>query len=192
MEQFFEISGQELEWIQPQWHEPRYELRAGDRLLSILQIRNSFIKTWQGTATATQAGWTFEPSGFFRPRVTAQNTTGGESIATVQMDGPLDTTGKLELADGSQLSVKTNLWGSEFDFLTEANEPVMSLRRVGGLFGNKTLVKVNGQQAAVSRVMEPQKLLFLVCLGHYLATIAQSSLISALIVGMIAAIVAIL
>ena len=191
MEQFSEVSGQELEWIQPKWHESRYELKAGDRLLSVLQIRNSFIKTWQGTATTAQADWTFEPSGFFRPRVSAQNTPGGESIAAVQMNGPLETTGKLEFADGGKLSVKTNVWSSEFDFLTEANESVMSLRRVDGLFGSKTLVKINGQ-AAASGTIEPQTLLFLVCLGHYLATIAQSSIISALIVGMIAAIVAVL
>lgn len=191
MEQFSETSGQDLEWIQPQWHEPRYELRAGESLLAILQIRNSFIKTMQGTATTSQAGWTFEPGGFFRPRVAAQNSASGEFLATVQMDGPLETTGRLEFADGGKLNMKTNLWGSEFDFLTEANESVVSLHRVGGLFGSKTLVKINGK-AADSIAIESQRLPFLVCLGYYLATISQASILMTIFVGIIAGIVAIL
>lgn len=191
MEQFSEISGQELEWIQPEWHEPRYELRAGESLLAVLQIRNSFIKTMRGAATTSQASWTFEPGGFFRPRVSAQNTASGESLATVQMDGPLETTGRLEFADDHKLNIKTNLWGSEFDFLTEANESVVSLRRVGGLFGSKTLVKINGK-VADSIAIASQTLLFLVCLGHYLATLSQASILMAIFVDIIAGIVAIL
>ena len=125
-----ELIGRELEWKQPNALRKEYELRDGEALVANLSFRSAF-----GSFATGESGdgvWTFKRVGFWQPRATVR-TSGSEAELAVFRNNTWRDGGTLELPDGRKFPADTNFWKTRYEFRTDANEPLISFRKIGGM-----------------------------------------------------------
>ncbi len=160
MKRIADLVGRELEWKQPRATKREFELRDGDEIVSALRFR-SLLGSF-ATADTSDGSWTFKRVGFWKTRVTICAAGSETEIASFH-NNTWSSGGTLTLADGLSFRANTNFWMSKFEFSSEAGEPLVRFRKLGGVIHLSSKMEVLPAAAAM-----PQ-LPWLVALGWYLA-----------------------
>jgi hypothetical protein len=153
-----EVIGRKLEWLQPSAWKMEYELRSGDELIATLRFRRSFGSF--ATAESADGCWTFKRVGFWQTRVTIRRC-GSETDIAIFKNSTWSGGGTLELPDGRKVLATTNLWQTDFEFKTEAGEPLIRFKP-GGLVHLSATVEIQRDAVGVP------ELPWVVMLGRYL------------------------
>jgi len=155
-----ELVGRELNWVHPDWRRMEYELQDGTECAATLRFRT----TWGTHATAESGDgcWTFKRVGFLQTRATIRACGADDELASFR-NNAWKGGGILELPDGRRYPANTNFWMTSFDFTTEAGDPLVTYRRIGGLLQLSSAMEI--QPAAVSVGEFP----WIAMLGWYLA-----------------------
>lgn len=164
MKKIAEVIGRELKWVQPSAWKMEYELRAGDELIATLRFRSSFGSF--ATAENADGCWTFKRVGFWQTRVTIRDC-GSETDTATFKNNTWSGGGTLELPDGRKILATTNLWQTNFEFRTEADETLIRFK-TGGLVHLSATVEILPGAAGVP------ELPCLVMLGWYLAVMMHT------------------
>jgi hypothetical protein len=159
-----ELIGQELEWVQPHALRMEYELRAGDTVTATLHFRSSLGSF--ATGTSADGSWTFKRVGFWQTQVTVR-PSGQEIDLAVFKNNTWSGGGTLELPDGRKYLANTNFWASQYEFKTEADEALISYKKIGGILHMSAAVEI--YPAAKDLPEMP----WMVLLGWYLTVMMQ-------------------
>jgi hypothetical protein len=159
-----ELIGQELEWVQPHALRMEYELRAGDAVTATLHFRSSLGSF--ATGTSADGSWTFKRVGFWQTQVTVR-PSGQEIDLAVFKNNTWSGGGTLELPDGRKYLANTNFWASHYEFKTEADEALISYKKIGGILHMSAAVEI--YPAAKDLPEMP----WMVLLGWYLTVMMQ-------------------
>lgn len=154
----------ELKWVQPHALKMEYELRDGDDVVMTLRFRSMFGSL--ATAESADGCWTIKRVGFWQTRATIR-ASGDERDIAVFRNKTWAHGGTLELPDGRKYSANTNFWGTAFEFKTEAEEPLVKFRKIGGVLHSSAMVEIQSAGASLP------ELPWLVALGWYLAVMMQ-------------------
>lgn len=160
-----ELIGRELKWVQPTAFKTQYELRSEGELVAVLHISGLFRD--QAAAECADGCWTFERVGFWRNKVRVRARDSEADDALFKMSRWGDGSGVLQLSDGRKLSATTNFWRTEYQFRSEAGEPLLRLSG-GGVLRQSAEVEVHARAAGLP------ELPWLVMLGLFLLVIARA------------------
>jgi hypothetical protein len=160
MKRILEIAGHESHWKQPRALLPEYELRADGELAATLVFRSTFGSF--ATGTSADGCWTFKRLGFVATTVTIR-AEGSETDLAVFRNNTWTGGGTLEFPDGRRLRANTNFWTTRYQLSTEAEAPLITFSRIGGLLHVSCAVEVHDAARAMP------ELPWLVMLGWYLA-----------------------
>jgi hypothetical protein len=149
-----------LSWQQPQALRCEYELRAGDELLATLRKTSTFGSAMDAEIGASR--FTFKPEGFFRSRITVQETGAAGEPAVFQSG--FCGGGRLALPDGRSYRWKmTSFWGSSrWAFVDDSDRPLVRFKSRNRLFRAGSDVEVGPGALALP------ELPVLILLGWYL------------------------
>ena len=165
-----ELAGRELKWVQPHVFKMEYELQDGDSVVAALRFRSSFGSF--ATAETAEGSWTFKRVGFWQTRVTIR-ASGTETDLAAFHTRTWSGGGTLEFPDGRKYPVNSNFWETEYEFKTETGEPLITFRRIGGVFHLSSTMEIH---PAATRIAE---LPWMVPLGWYLAVMMNSDNVAA-------------
>ena len=163
MRRIAELIGWDLKWVQPTPFRPEYELRAGDELVALLRVSGLFRD--QAAAESADGCWTFERVGFWRNKVRIRAPE--DDVAVFKLSRWGDGSGVLQLPDGRKLSATTNFWRTQYQFRSEAREPLLRLSSSG-------VLRQNAKVDIHTRTAEMPELAWLVMLGLFLMVIAKA------------------
>ncbi len=154
-----DLTGRALKWVQPHAMKMEYQLLADDALAATLDFRSA----WGSFASAASADgvWTFKRVGFWQTRVTVR-ADGGSSDLAVFRNATWSGGGTLEMADGRKYPANTNFWSTLYQFTTDAGEPVISFRKIGGMLHMSSEVEIHPIASTLSEAR------WMVLLGWYL------------------------
>lgn len=153
---------QNVHWVRVNNWKQNYELRTviGDVVATMTRP-----SVWRSQAEVEAAGnrWTFERRGFLRQQIHIFSVGTGESpgIFHYRMNR-----GRLEYHDGRVFHWRSNMWGNNFAWTNEQDEPLVGFQ-VSGLLRVQGAVSLD---PARDRTEVPSLLLFL---GWYLITLHQ-------------------
>ena len=151
-----EVSGEELEWVQPQALKRHHELRAGEQVVAVIDFERQTL----ATAFAAGAAWTFKREGFWHPHVTVRKAGDGTQIAVFQPH--FSGGGELKLSGGDVYALKiASFWHSEWQWSHEGLV-LVTTRRPSGLLKSSGIVDIPAGARAVPETE------LLVVLGWYL------------------------
>jgi hypothetical protein len=159
MQKITELIGQELRWTQPHALKMDYELRARDVIVATLHFRSSLGSF--ATAVSAEGSWTFKRVGFWQTGVTIR-AAGAETDLAMFKNNSWSGGGRLELPDGRKYPANTNFWSTQYEFMRETGEPLISYRHIGGVLHMSSLVEIHGLSKEVVEMP------WLVSLGWYL------------------------
>lgn len=160
MKRMRDVAGGPLRWVQPGTWTSAYELHAGDDKVATLAFRSAFGSL--ATGESADGSWTFKRIGFLSTRVTVRRS-GGDTDLAVFHNNTWSGGGTLELPDGRKYRANINFWATQYELRTESDSPLITFRRVGGLFHLSSAVEVHDAAKALA------ELPWLVMLGWYLA-----------------------
>ena len=146
MRRIAEVVGGELRWVQPTAFKPHYELRAGDELVAVLRIGGLFRD--HAAAESADGRWTFERVGFWRNKVRVRAAGAQPDVAVFKISRWGDGSGVLQLPDGRKLPATTNFWRTEYQFRSEAGEPLLRLSS-GGVLRQNAKVEAHARAAGL-------------------------------------------
>ncbi|MGE5293968.1 MAG: hypothetical protein ACM3VT_04005 [Solirubrobacterales bacterium] len=164
MEKTANFVGKPLLWRSAALLRAEYELRSDDLVVAVLRFRSAW-----GTFATAESGdgcWTFKRVGFWQTRATIRACDSEEEIATFK-NNTWTAGGTLVFPDGRQYPANTNFWQTQYEFTTEAGEPLIHFRN-RGLFGNSAEVTI------LPAAKEVTELPWMVCLGWYLIVMMQN------------------
>jgi hypothetical protein len=153
-----ELSGKELQWVQPGLLKMYYELRAGDERVATLRFRSTYGTF--ATAESADGCWTFKRVGFWQTRVSIRPCGASHETAVFKND-TWSGGGTVEFPDGRRVLANTNFWQTNYEFMTEAGEALVEFR-AGGWIRLSAQVEVDPKAATLA------ELPLLVTLGWYL------------------------
>lgn len=159
-----DLARRSLKWHQPKMLRMSYHLLDGEEIVAVVEFRSAFGSF--ATARSADGTWTFKRTGFFRPVVTARAQGSEKDIAVFRND-TWHRGGTFELPDGRTYLASTNFWATTYDITTQTGEPLISFKRIGGVFHLTTEVEIH---AAAARKPE---LPWMVMLGWYLIVLMQ-------------------
>ena len=151
--------GRELKWIQPHTFKQDYLLMDGAETAGALRFRSIFGSLAE--AESADGCWSFKRVGFWQTRVTIRACGSPTDLGQFR-NKTWTSGGTLELADGRRYPANTNFWLTEFRFTTEAGQPLVDFRHIGGLLHMSSLVTLQPAAAALD------ELPWLAALGWYL------------------------
>lgn len=159
MQSIVDVAQQPLQWMQPSLLKEAYELRTGEALVATLNFRSS----WGTLATAQSADgcWTFKRTGFWQNKASVR-VCGMETDLAVFQNNTWSNGGTLTFSDERHFKATTNFWMTNYEFRTEADEPLVRFK-YGGVFRLSAQVEI---LPAASGLAE---LPLLVLFGWYLA-----------------------
>ena len=157
-------AGRVLTWTQPAALRREFVLRDGEDEVATLHFRSALGSF--ATAETGDGSWTFKRVGFWAPRATVCVAGSDTEIASFK-NNTWTGGGTLTMADGRSLRANTNFWMSTFEFVSEAEEPLVRFRKVGGLFHLSSNVEVLPPSVAF------RELPWLVVLGWYLTILMR-------------------
>lgn len=160
MKSLHELAGRELEWKQPHMSRREFELMEGDQVVATLAFR-SLLGSF-ATATTADGSWTFKRVGFWKPHVTVRVAGAENEVATFR-NNTWSAGGTLTFPDGQALRASTNFWQSRYDFLNDADEPLVRYHGIRALLRHGATVEITAAGAKL------RELPLLVTLGWYLA-----------------------
>ena len=158
MRKIIELADQQLKWVQPSALKMKYELRAGDELVSTLNFRSSFGTF--ATGESADGCWTFKRVGFWQTRVTVRPCDGDTEIATFRSN-TWRSGGTLEMFHKREFPAKTNLWQTKFEYQNESGNTLIQFKS-GGLLHLSATVEIQ------PRAVGMPELPMMVMLGWYL------------------------
>jgi hypothetical protein len=138
MRRIAELGAKELEWRQPGSLTMDYELVAGDEGVATLRFRSMLGSL--ATGQSADGCWTFKRVGFFHPKVTVRACGSDGDLGTFR-NNTWSGGGSLTLRDGRKFLANTNLWATNFDFMTEAGDALIRLRS-GGMMRHHADVEI--------------------------------------------------
>lgn len=153
------LVGRELKWVQPHALKMEYELQDSGEVVASLRFRSSLGSF--ATGECAEGCWTFKRIGFWHTRATVRECGSDCDIAVFRNKTWADG-GTLELSDGRRYPANTNFWKTEYEFTTEAGEPLVRYRSIGGVLHLSSLVEIHRAAADL------KELPWLVLLGWYL------------------------
>jgi len=156
--------GRDLVWDQPHAFKEHYDLKSGDELIATLKFRNSFGSL--ATGESADGRWTFKRVGFFTTHVTVR-FEGADTDLAVFRNNTWTGGGTLELPDGREWLAATNFWQTRYDITAPTDTPLLTFRRVSGLFHLSAAVDIH------DAATELPELPWLVALGWYLNVLMQ-------------------
>jgi hypothetical protein len=151
--------GHELKWVQPHTLKMEYELLDGDELVANLRFRSSFGSL--ATGESEDGCWTFKRVGFWQTRATIRKCGADQDLAVFR-NNTWTNGGTLELPDGRRYAANTNFWMTSYEFSTEAGMPLVTYRRIDGVWHLSSRVEIQPGATALD------ELPWLVMLGWYL------------------------
>lgn len=140
-----------------------FELLAGDELVATLRFRSAFGTF--ATAESEDGCWTFKRVGFLQTRVTVRAWGKDTDIAVFRHNTWRDG-GTLELPDGHKFQATTNFWQTQYEFQTEAGEPLIRFRQGG-------VIRASAQVEIQPKAIKLPELPWMVMLGWYLAVMMR-------------------
>ena len=167
-----DLPGQPLKWIQPHATKMDYVLRAGEREAATLIFRSAFGSL--ATATSADGIWSFKRVGFWQTRVTIR-ADGSDSDLAVFKNATWSGGGTLELPNGHTYPANTNFWSTQYQFTTEAGEPLISFRKIGGMLHMSSDVEIHPIASAIPETS------WMVMLGWYLTVMLYMDSASAIV-----------
>jgi hypothetical protein len=139
MKRIAEVIDRALEWTQPSALKMHYELRADHEIAATLRFRS--LVGSLATAESADGCWTFKRVGFFQTRVSVR-ACGEESEIAYFKPNTWKSGGTLELPDGKETLVTTNVWHTKLEFRTESGQTILQFKS-GGLIHLSATVDVN-------------------------------------------------
>jgi hypothetical protein len=137
-----------------------YELQAGDAIAATLCFRSSFGSF--ATATSADGIWTFKRVGFTQTRATIRKSESETDLAVFK-NNTWRGGGTLEFPDGRKYLANTNFWATQYAFETEMGEPLITYRKIGGMFHMSAITEIH----PLARTLPEMP--WMVMLGWYLA-----------------------
>lgn len=159
MKRMRDVTGGPLRWVQPGAWTQAYELHAPEETAATLVFRSAFGSL--GTGESADGSWTFKRIGFLSTRATVRRS-GEDTDLAVFHNNTWSGGGTLELADGRKYRANVNFWTTQYELRTESDSPLITFRRVGGLFHLSSTVEVHDAAKALP------ELPWLLMLGWYL------------------------
>ena len=154
MKRLIEMMSRELKWTQPSAFTMNYELLAGDEPVATLRFRSAFGSL--ATGESADGCWTFKRTGFFQTRATIR-VCGEETDIAVFRNNTWSGGGTLELPGGRKALATTNLWQTNLEFKTEAEQVLLRFKRAG-LIHFSALVEI--PRDAIGQVELPWMVMF--------------------------------
>ena len=139
MQKIAQFSEHNLTWSQPSAGKMEYELRSGGELVATLKVRSTF-----GTLATAESGdgcWTFKRVAFWQSKASIRACRSDTDLAVFK-NNTWDSGGTLEFSDGCNFKATTNLWMTNFEFKTEADEPLVRFE-YGGVFSRRAKVDIS-------------------------------------------------
>jgi hypothetical protein len=134
-----ELAAQPMFWTHHRVLRCDYDLYAGDAVVATLRWGRMIGSL--ATAAAAEGSWTFERSGFLRPRVTVRVAGTQTDLAILKPHWPADAT--LEFGDGRRYRwTHAGFWRTEWIFATEAGEALVRVKPRFALRGNAADVAI--------------------------------------------------
>ena len=165
------LSGEQLNWIQPKTAHQLFELKTQNDVYGIL----NFPKSHGSLAEAETADgkWTLKRVGFFHPHITIRNY-GEENDLGIFKPNIMATSGTLEFNGGRKYVWEaSNFWATKFDFKNEAGDSVVTFKsgiedpKLKDWFKTQARVEfVKGKEPA-------EDISLLIMLGWYLIIVLQ-------------------
>ena len=121
-----EFAGRDLVWEKPRATSKEFELRAGEEVLATLRWPKAW---WSSLAEAASAGgeWTFERSGFWKPKTTIRAPGSETEQATFEQNWR--GAGVLQLPYGPAYRwEKESFWGARFVWKDATGNPLVRFR----------------------------------------------------------------
>ena len=146
MQSITQASAKGIQWSQPRAAKMEYELRSGADLLATLKFRNMFGTF--ATAEGADGCWTFKRVGFWQNRANIRACDSDTDLAVFR-NNTWDRGGTLEFPGGGTYKATTNFWMTNFEFRTDADEPLVAFD-YGGVFHRSADVHISplGQRTA--------------------------------------------
>ena len=113
------------------------------------------------TATSADGSWSFKRVGFWQTKVTVR-ASGAETDLAVFRNNTWGGGGTLELPDGRKYPANTNFWATQYEFKTEAGEPLVSYKKIGGVLHTSAAVEIHPPAKDIAEMP------WMVLLGWYL------------------------
>jgi hypothetical protein len=164
MEKVASFIGLPLQWDRTSLFKADYELKSGEALIATLRFRS----IWGTFATAESAEgcWTFKRVGFWKTRATIRPCDSEEEIATFQ-NNTWSEGGTLVFPDGRRYPANTNFWQTQYEFKTEADEPLIH-------YHNRGIFHSSAEVTILPKAQEVPELPWMVTLGWYLILMMQN------------------
>ena len=126
------VIGRDLQWVQPNFFKPEFELRNLNTVVATLKLKH--LLSEHATAESADGCWKLKRSGFLRTSITVATCDNDEPLTTVQ--------GKrwkkqipIPLPDGTQVALVTDLWGWKFALKSPTGETIAEILRTGFFSG---------------------------------------------------------
>lgn len=171
-----ELTGRELQWVQPSGFKMEYELRDGETLAATLRFRSSFGSL--ATAESADGCWTFKRIGFWQPTVTVRVCGQEANLATFK-NNTWSSGGTLELTDGRKYQASTNFWATKYEFKSDAGEELVSYKQIGGLLHMSSLVSIHPPAALIAEMPWVVPFGWYLTVMMYMDSAASSAAVSA-------------
>jgi hypothetical protein len=157
------VSGPTLRWVQPSIWKLNYQLVRGHEVIASLRFKSSL--SHQATVENADGCWTFDRSGFLRPRISVRLCGSGTEIASFRYEG-WKGGGTLEFQNRPRMVVTGNLWQTHLEFREASGESFMRFK-YDSLWCTSATVGI-----PPSALSEPE-MSWIVALGWYLMMMTQ-------------------
>lgn len=139
MKRLRDAFGSEWVWTRPEWRRRRWELRAGDEVLAVLE--NGSLLGLRMRGETADGRWELVHEGFFSPRALLRPEGGGTPVAVVRL-GAFGG-GVLEVPEGEPLRWgRGDFWGRRWRFRDADGHDAVTFVRRPAFFKSATAVEV--------------------------------------------------